>query len=414
MKKRRIVVTGVGSVSCFGTDTDRLYKNLLEGKSGVTQIDKFDVESFPTKIAAYVKDFNPSGYIDPKLARRADPFILYAMVAGKNAMNYAGFDYTQSIPINLSKAGVIVGSGMGGMDMFIDGTRSMIKSGIRRISPFFIPFIIPNMAGALLAKDLGFQGPNYSVSTACATATHAIYLAGNHIFSGDADLMICGGSEACVNEMGLGGFCAIKALSKRNDNPEGASRPWDKGRDGFVMGEGSGLIVLEELEHALKRNAPILAEYIGGGASCDAHHMTEPHPEGEGVANCINMALNQAQIEADQVNYINAHATSTPVGDMSEINALTKVFKDPSSIYINATKSMIGHSLGAAGGLEAIATVMGIHQNKIHPTINMEDPEELPFIAPTSAQDVNIDVALSNSYGFGGNNASILFKAFKN
>lgn len=412
MKKRRIVVTGVGSVSCFGTDTDVFFQNLLKGQSGVTQIEKFDVSEFPTQIAAYIKDFDPAGYIDPKLARRADPFILFAMVAGKNALKQAGYDFNQPIDTDLSKAGVIVGSGMGGMEMFLNGTRSMMKSGIRRISPFFIPFIIPNMAGSLLAKDLGFQGPNYSVSTACATATHAIYLAGNHIFNGDADVMICGGSEACVNEMGLGGFCAIKALSKRNDNPQGASRPWDKERDGFVMGEGAGLIVLEELEHALKRNAPILAEYVGGGASCDAHHMTEPHPDGEGIYNCIHMALEQADVDASRVNYINAHATSTPVGDMSEINALTKVFKDPSSIYINATKSMIGHSLGAAGGLEAIATIMSIHHKKIHPTINLENPEDVPFIVPTEAQDLDIDVALSNSYGFGGNNASLLFKAY--
>jgi 3-oxoacyl-[acyl-carrier-protein] synthase II len=269
------------------------------------------------------------------------------------------------------------------------------------------------MAGGLLAIDIGFMGPNYSISTACATANNSIIAAANHIWSGDADIMIAGGTEAALLPIGLAGFVACKALSKRNDEPEKASRPWDKNRDGFVLGEGAGVLILEELEHALKRGAPIYAEYLGGGVSCDAHHMTEPRQDGAGVAVCIEAALRNAGITADQINYINAHATSTPAGDMAEISALKKIFSNPSAITINATKSMIGHSLGAAGGMEAIAVVQAIHTGKVHPTINLEDPEDIGFHVPTKAEDFKVNCALSNSFGFGGHNATLIFSAYK-
>lgn len=257
------------------------------------------------------------------------------------------------------------------------------------------------------------MGPNYSISTACATANNSIIAAANHIRAGDADLMICGGSEAAINQMGLAGFCACKALSQRNDAPEKASRPWDKGRDGFVMGEGAGVLVLESLEHAIARGAPILAEYLGGGISCDSYHMTEPRPDGEGVALCIRNALNDADVPSSAVNYINAHATSTPAGDMAEINALKKVFANTKQIVINSTKSMIGHSLGAAGGIEAVATIKAITDGIVHPTINLEDPEpNLDFHVPIRAEKLKVNVAISNSFGFGGHNATLVFAPY--
>lgn len=409
MNKKRVVVTGLGIVSCFGNDVDAFYNNLLAGKSGIRAITKFPCEDFTSKIAAEITDFDPGDYVEKKQARRFDPFILYAMVAGKKAIESAGL--TQFDP---KRCGVLVGSGMGGMSVFVENTLTLQEKGPRRVSPFLIPLIITNMAGGALAMDLGFMGPNYSISTACATSTHTIIAAANHIRNGDADLMLCGGSEAAVIPLGLAGFCSCKALSQRNDAPEKASRPWDKNRDGFVLGEGAGILVLESLEHAQKRGAPILAEYLGGGFSCDAYHMTEPREDGEGVAECLRRALEDAQVSAEDVDYINAHATSTPLGDMAEVNAIKKVFKNPSKITMNATKSMVGHSLGAAGGIEAIVTIKAIGQGKIHPTINLENPEEgLEFHIPTEAVEKRIKVGISNSFGFGGHNGTVVFAAFK-
>jgi len=415
MKKRRIVVTGMGVVSCFGTDVDTFYQTLLEGKSGVKPIEHFPVEGATTRFAASIVDFDAGEYMDKKNARRADPYIRFAMVAGKKALAQAKLITPEELEgIDKTRAGCIVGSGMGGMQVFCDGVESYMKNGYKRVSPFFVPFIITNMATALLAKDVGFMGPNYSISTACATSNNSIVSAANHIRSGEADIMVTGGVEAAIQELGLAGFCAIKALSERNDDPEKASRPWDKNRDGFVMGEGAGVLVLEELEHALKRGAPIIAEYLGGGLSCDAYHMTDPHPEGLGVALCVEKALADAGVSPEEVNYINAHATSTPVGDMAEVRAMHRIFKNPEKIVMNATKSMIGHCLGAAGGIEAIAVIKAIQTGEIHPTINLENPEEgIGFELPTTRKKMDVRVAISNSFGFGGHNATVVFAPYK-
>lgn len=409
--KKRIVITGMGIVSCFGNDVDIFYENLLAGKSGITPITHFPCDDYPTRFAGNILGFDPGEYIDKKQARRVDKFIGYALVAGKKALENAALHHETLDKLVKERCGVLIGSGMGGMGIFADGVETLMQKGNRRVTPFLVPYILTNMAGGLLAIDVGFMGPCYSISTACATSNNAIIAAADHIRRGDADLMIAGGSEAAITALGLAGFCACKALSQRNDAPEKASRPWDKNRDGFVMGEGAGVLILESLEHALARNAPILAEYLGGGISCDAHHMTEPRPDGEGVMICIKNALKDAGITAEEINYINAHATSTPVGDMAEINALKRVFSNRKQIAINSTKSMIGHSLGAAGGLEAIATIKAITTGKVHPTINLEQPEEgiLDFHVPVVAEEHQIKAALSNSFGFGGHNATLVF-----
>ena len=298
------------------------------------------------------------------------------------------------------------------MATFFDNAKAFIEKGPGRVSPFLIPFILTDMASALLAEAVGFMGPNYSISTACATSNYAIIAAARHIREGDVDLMVCGGTEAPLAPIGMAGFSAMKALSQRNDEPQRASRPFDKARDGFVMAEGSGILVLEEMESALRRGAPILAEYRGGGMSCDAYHMTEPRPDGSGVALCIERALADAGVRPEQVSYINAHATSTPLGDLSEVRALEKIFQQPRSITMNATKSMMGHSLGAAGGIEAIATIQAIRTGYVHPTINLEDPEDIAFDLPTEKKRLDIECAISNSFGFGGHNATVVFSPF--
>lgn len=410
IQKKRIVVTGMGLVSCLGSDVDAFYRQLLEGKSGISPITAFPCEAFSTRFAGSIRDFDPGEYIDKKQARRIDKFIAYGIVAAKKALEHAALKEEAFNYLNKARVGVIIGSGMGGMTVYSDGVLTLAEKGPGRVTPFFVPYTITNMAGALVAMDFGFMGPNYSISTACATANNSIIAAASHILAGDADLMITGGSEAAIIPMGLAGFCSCKALSQRNEAPEKASRPWDKARDGFVMGEGAGVLVLEELEHALKRKAPILAEYLGGGISCDAYHMTEPRQDGEGVASCIRSALHSAGIQESEVNYVNAHATSTPVGDMAEIAAMKKVFKHPHQITINSTKSMIGHCLGAAGGIEAIATIKAIQEGIIHPTINLENPEpDLEFHVPIKAEKLKIKAALSNSFGFGGHNATLIF-----
>jgi 3-oxoacyl-[acyl-carrier-protein] synthase II len=412
MAKTRVVVTGMGVVSCLGCDVTGFYDKLLRGESGVGLITEFPTDDFSTKFAASPKGFDPGDYIDKKQARRVDKYIAYTLVAGKKALEAAGL-FPQCSGIDKTRAGIIVGSGMGGMGTFFDCTKIFLEKGPRRMSPFFVPHIISNMGGALLAIDLGFMGPNYPIATACATSNYSIISAAEHIRKGEVDLMITGGVEACVSPIGLAGFIACHALSCRNDAPEKASRPWDKGRDGFVLAEGAGCLVLESLDRAKARNAPILAEYLGGGMSTDAYHMTDPRADGEGVVLCLNKAFQDAGISSDRVNYINAHATSTLVGDMAELEALKKVFPDRKKIKINATKSMIGHALGAAGALEAIATVMAIKTGTIHPTINLEDPEPIEFDAPRVATTHDIQVAISNSFGFGGHNATIIFAPYR-
>lgn len=413
MDKKRIVITGMGVVSCFGNDVEVFYDQLLAGKSGVVPITKFPCEDYSTRIAAEISHFDPGHYIDKKQARRIDPAIAYTLVAGKKALEHAGFDSSALEKLDKKRAGILIGSGMGGMSNFVEGVQTLFEKGNRKVSPFFIPYILTNMCGAILGIDLGFMGPNYSISTACATANYSFIAAAQHIRKGDADIMLAGGVEAPLIPMGLAGFSACKALSQRNENPTAASRPWDKGRDGFVMGEGAGVLVMETLEHAQKRGAPILAEYLGGGISCDAHHLTDPREDGEGVALCLKNALEDAGISPEEVDYINAHGTSTPVGDMAEVRALKKIFMDPSLIKMNSTKSMVGHLLGASGAIEAVATVMAIKKEKIHPTINLQDPEpDLGFQIPTEALSCKIRHAISNSFGFGGHNATVVFKSF--
>ena len=413
MSKKRIVVTGLGVVSSLGQDVEKFYSSLLKGESGISKISKFSVEGYPTQIAGAVRDFNTDGYVDKKLARRADDCILYGLVAGKKAMESAGLDEETRQNLDLTRCGAILGSGMGGMDTFTDNLNALNNRGYKRVSPFFIPYVITNMPGALLAIDYGFMGPNYSVSTACATGNYALVSAANHIRNGDADLMVCGGVEAALCDVALAGFIAVKALSTRNDEPTKASRPWDQGRDGFVMGEGAGVLVLESLEHALERGAPIYAEYLGGALSCDAYHMTAPHENGDGILQAIENGLKNADIGRERVNHVNCHATSTPLGDMGELAATARAFPDQ-QVCINSTKSMIGHCLGAAAGIEAVATVMACHTGKVHPTINLEDPEEgcAPFHVPTKAEDFQIDVAMSSSFGFGGHNATVFFTPY--
>ena len=414
MSKKRIVVTGMGIVSCFGNDVDVFYENLLAGKSGITPITEFPCEDYPTRFAGCIHNFEAGEYMDKKQARRADKCIAYTIVAGKKALAHAGLKGEELAHLQKTRCGILIGSGMGGMTVFADGVQTLIEKGQRKVSPFFVPYILTNMSGAMLGIDLGFMGPNYSISTACATSNYSIISAAQHIHKGEADLMLAGGVEAAILPMGLAGFCACKALSQRNDAPEKASRPWDRDRDGFVMGEGAGVLVLESLEHAQARGATILAEYLGGGLSCDAYHLTDPRDDGEGVALCIRHALDDAGIKAEDINYINAHATSTPVGDMAEVRALKKIFKNPASIKMNSTKSMVGHLLGAAGGVEAIATIKAILDQRIHPTINLMNPEPcLEFDIPTHAEEFIITHAISNSFGFGGHNASIIFTSFK-
>jgi 3-oxoacyl-[acyl-carrier-protein] synthase II len=417
MSKKRIVVTGMGLVSCFGNEVDPFYEALLAGKSGVRTITHFPPENFPTRFAAAVPEFDPGDYIDKKQARRIDPFIRYAMVAGKKALEQANLTGDNLAKLNKARAGVIIGSGMGGMNTFYDGSIALINKGHRRITPFFVPFIITNMGGALLAIDLGFMGPNYSISTACATANYSIVSAANHIRQGQADVMIAGGAEAAVYPIGLAGFVANGALSERNDSPETASRPWDKARDGFVMGEGSGVIVLESLEHALARGAPILAEYLGGSVSCDAYHMTAPREDGAGFIMCFDESLKDAGVKKEQVNYVNAHATSTPLGDVAEVDAIQRFFgAHAKNLKMNATKSMTGHCLGAAGGIEAIVTIKAIQTGMLHPTINLFDPEpalgQIDVVAG-KAKAHQVEVAISNSFGFGGHNSTVVFAPYR-
>lgn len=413
-QKKRIVVTGLGVVSCFGNNPHTFYEELLAGKSGISLIEGFPCEDLQTRFAGEIKNFDPGDYIDKKTARRVDKFIAYGIVAGRKALEDAGLTDAAFEALDKTRCGVILGSGIGGMTVFHDNVEACVTRGPSRINPFFIPYTLTNMGGALLAINIGFMGPNYSVSTACATGNYTIAQAANFIRSGEADLIVCGGAEAPIHKIGVGGFNACKALSQRNDNPQAAARPWDKGRDGFVMGEGSGILILESLEHAEARGAKIYAEYLGAGISCDAHHITEPTPDGSGVCLALQKALKDAGIKETDVDYINAHATSTPVGDMAEIGALNKVFSNPEKIVMNGTKSMIGHALGAAGGLEAVATVKAIETGKVHPTLNLDDPEEgLNFVVPKEAIDLDIDVAISNSFGFGGHNATVVFRRFK-
>ncbi|KAH7658049.1 3-oxoacyl-[acyl-carrier-protein] synthase II protein [Dioscorea alata] len=413
--KKRIVVTGMGLVSVFGNDIDLFYDKLLGGQSGISLIDRFDASNYSVRFAGQIRDFSSKGYIDGKNDRRLDDCWRYCIVAGRRALDDANLGVEVLQSMDKSKIGVLVGSGMGGLTVFSSGVEALIQKGFKKITPFFIPYSITNMGSALLAIDTGLMGPNYSISTACATANYCFYAAANHIRRGEADIMVVGGTEGAILPVGVGGFIACRALSQRNDEPEKASRPWDKDRDGFVMGEGSGVLVMESLEHARKRGANIIAEYLGGAITCDAHHMTDPRSDGLGVSSCIMKSLDDARVSPEEVNYINAHATSTLAGDLAEVNAIKKVFKDTSEIKMNGTKSMIGHCLGAAGGLEAIATIKAITTGWLHPTINQDDLEPVVDIdtVPNIKKQHEVHVGISNSFGFGGHNSVVVFAPFK-
>ncbi|XP_022888503.1 3-oxoacyl-[acyl-carrier-protein] synthase II, chloroplastic-like isoform X2 [Olea europaea var. sylvestris] len=413
--QRRVVVTGMGLETPLGHDPDVFYSNLLEGVSGISEIEAFDCSQFPTRIAGEIKSFSTDGWVAPKFSKRMDKFMLYMLTAGKKALADGGITEDVMNGLNKSRCGVLIGSAMGGMKVFYDGIEAL-RISYRKMNPFCVPFATTNMGSAMLAIDLGWMGPNYSISTACATSNFCILNAANHIIRGEADMMLCGGSDAAIIPIGLGGFVACRALSQRNCDPTKASRPWDSKRDGFVMGEGAGVLLLEELEHAKKRGADIYAEFLGGSFTCDAYHMTEPHPEGTGLILCIEKALAQSGVPKEDVNYINAHATSTPAGDIKEYQALVRCFGQNQELRVNSTKSMIGHLLGAAGAVEAVATVQAIRTGWVHPNINLETPDDgvdTSVLVGSKKERLDVKVALSNSFGFGGHNSSILFAPYK-
>lgn len=408
MSKRRVVVTGLGVVSPVGIGVKTAWDNLIAGKSGIAQITKFDASAFASTIAGEVKDFNAEDFIPAKDARRMDTFIQYGLAAAIEAVKDSGIVATEE---NAERIGVSIGSGIGGMQLIEDTDILYQASGPRKISPFFIPGTIINMISGNLSIMFGFKGPNVAIVTACTTGTHSIGDASRMIEYGDADVMIAGGAEAAITRLSVGGFAASRALSTRNDDPATASRPWDKDRDGFVIGEGAGVLVLEEYEHAKKRGAKIYAELSGYGMSADAYHMTAPNMDGP--RRSMRNAMNNAGINADQVQFVNAHGTSTPLGDANETNAIKAAFGDHAhKLVVNSTKSMTGHLLGGAGGLESVFTVLSIHHQVSPPTINIfnQDPEcDLDYCANT-ARDMKIEYALKNNFGFGGTNGSLVFK----
>jgi 3-oxoacyl-[acyl-carrier-protein] synthase II len=410
LSKRKVVVTGLGIVSPVGSTISSAWENIISGKSGITRITRFDASNFASQIAGEVKDFDVHQYLSAKEARRMDTFIHYGMAAGMQAVKDAGIDdITQ---LDAERIGVNIGSGIGGLPMIENTDTAYHAGGPRKISPFFIPSTIINMIAGNLSIMYGYKGPNIAIVTACTTATHSIGNSARMIEYGDADVMVCGGAESCVTPLAIGGFAAAKALSVHNDNPEVASRPWDKDRDGFVLGEGAGVLILEEMEHAKRRGARIYAELAGFGMSADAFHMTAPCDDGEGAARCMSNALKNAGIPTSEVDYINAHGTSTPLGDIAETIAVKRCFGDHASkLAVNSTKSMTGHLLGAAGGVEAIFSVLAIHHQIAPPTINLvnQDPQcDLDYI-PNTARKMDIKVALSNSFGFGGTNGTLVF-----
>jgi 3-oxoacyl-[acyl-carrier-protein] synthase II len=407
--RRRVVVTGLGCISPVGNTVAASWDALLAGKSGIATITKFDASAFSTHFAGEVKGFNIEDYIPGKEARHMDTFIHYGMAAGMQAMQDSGLAVTEA---NAERIGVLVGSGIGGLPMIEQTHAELTSRGPRRISPFFVPASIINMISGHLSIKYGLKGPNLAIVTACTTGLHCIGEAGRLIEYGDADVMIAGGAESTVSPLGLGGFAAARALSSRNDDPATASRPWDTERDGFVLGEGAGVMVLEEYEHAKARGAKIYAELLGFGMSADAHHMTAPLEDGDGARRCMISAMRNAGVNADQINYINAHGTSTPLGDIAETVAIKRALGGAASkVVINSTKSMTGHLLGGAGGLESVFTVLAVHKQISPPTINIfnQDPAcDLDYCANT-AREMPISVALKNSFGFGGTNGSLIF-----
>ena len=412
MSKRRVVVTGLGMVSPVGNDVATCWANITAGKSGIGEITHFDASTFPTRISGEVRDFDPAEYIAPKDIKKMDPFIHYGVAAGKQALADAGYEVTEA---NADRVGAAVGAGIGGLHTIEKTAIDFHERGVRKISPFFVPSSIINMVSGQLSIMLGLKGPNIACVTACTTATHNIGLAMRMIQYGEADAMLAGGAEFATTGTAVGGFCSAKAMSTRNEEPHKASRPWDAGRDGFVLADGSGVLMLEDFESARARGANIYCELVGFGMSGDAFHMTAPSAGGEGAARCMKHAIDDAGLNPEQVEYINAHGTSTPQGDLAEVEAAKTVFGDHAyKLMMSSTKSMTGHLLGAAGGVEAIFSILAMRDKVIPPTINLDTPGEgcdLDFV-PHTAREAKVDVVVSNSFGFGGTNGSLVFKRF--
>lgn len=410
MALRRVVVTGLGMLSPLGADVESTWEGIKAGKSGIRTIEHFDTEKYSTKFAGLVPEFDMDQYLQPKEARKMDVFVQYGMVAGIQAVRHSGIETTDD---NAGRIGVVVGSGIGGLTGIQENHRKLLEGGPRKVSPFFVPGSIINMIAGNLSIEFGFRGPNFATVTACTSGTHSIGFAAQQIMLGTADVMVAGGAEKASCELGMAGFSAARALSTRNEDPQAASRPWDRDRDGFVLSDGAGMVVLEELEHARARGATIYAELIGYGMSGDAYHMTSPPEDGHGAASAMANALSSAGVSPEQVNYINAHGTSTKLGDIAEITAVKKVFGGAAdTLAVSSTKSMVGHLLGAAGAVEAIFTILAMRDGVAPPTINLDNPDEgcdLNLVA-NRAQTMDIEYALSNSFGFGGTNGSLLFK----
>ncbi|MCA3905214.1 beta-ketoacyl-ACP synthase II [Vibrio vulnificus] len=411
MSKRRVVVTGMGMLSPVGNTVAESWKSLLEGKSGIVNIDHFDATNFSTRFAGLVKDFNCEEYMSKKDARKMDLFIQYGIAAGIQALDDSGLEITDE---NAHRVGVAIGSGIGGLDLIEAGHTALVEKGPRKVSPFFVPSTIVNMVAGNLSIMRGMRGPNIAISTACTTGLHNIGHAARMIAYGDADAMVAGGAEKASTPLGMAGFGAAKALSTRNDEPQKASRPWDKDRDGFVLGDGAGIMVLEEYEHAKARGAKIYAELVGFGMSGDAYHMTSPSEDGSGGALAMEAAMRDAGIVGTQVGYVNAHGTSTPAGDVAEIKGVKRALGEEGAkqVKVSSTKSMTGHLLGAAGSVEAIITVLSLVDQIVPPTINLDNPEEGLDIdlVPHTAKKVDMEYAICNSFGFGGTNGSLVFK----
>jgi 3-oxoacyl-[acyl-carrier-protein] synthase II len=413
MSRTRVVITGLGVVSPIGITAEVFWKHCIEGKNGIDRVSSFDPTGFGSQIAGEVRDFDPERYMERVEARKLDRFTQMAVAASDEAFKSASLDKAKGAP---ERMGVLIGSGIGGIGTFEEQHKRLLERGPSRVSPFFVPMMIIDMAPGIVSMRLNLKGPNFGVVSACASGTHAIGEALRILQRGDADVMLAGGAEAAVTPMTLAGFSSMKALSTRNDEPARASRPFDRERDGFVLAEGAGIVVLEALEHAVRRGANILCEFVGYGATADAYHMTAPAPGGEGAVRAMRLALSDAGVDAQDVSYINAHGTSTPHNDRQESSAIKTVFGDHAhDVPVSATKSMIGHLLGAAGGVELAACCMTIRDGIIHPTINHEAPDEgcdLDYV-PGSARKADVDVVLSNSFGFGGHNASLIIRAYK-
>jgi 3-oxoacyl-[acyl-carrier-protein] synthase II len=412
VEPRRVVVTGLGALTPVGNTTEEYWAAITQGKSGIGPITKFDATGYPTRIAGEIRNFDETRYVDKKEARRLDPYLKYAIATSVMAVEDAALDPAK---IDATRFGVLVGSGIGGITTLIEGEDVRRTKGFDRVSPFVVPMLIVNMAAGLVSMRFGAKGPNSSVVTACASGNHAIGDASKIIQRGDADVMIAGGAEAIIVPLTIAGFCSMKAMSTRNDEPEKASRPFDAARDGFVCGEGAGIVILESLEHAVRRDARIYAEVVGYGMTSDAHHMTAPDPEGDGATRAMQLALTDAGVSPSAIGYINAHGTSTPYNDKFETIAIKRVFGDDARrLAVSSTKSMTGHLLGAAGGIEAVATVLALHHGLLPPTINYETPDpecDLDYV-PNQARKVDIEYAMSNAFGFGGTNATLAFRKY--